>query len=114
MLRQLLNEEVGVILSAELVLVLTIGILAVIVGLSEIATAVNTELNDFSDAIGSVSQSFGFTGFFGGGGKLKGFTGGGGTRSGGGGTTFIDEIDDCDTNTTCEIVVGASATATVE
>lgn len=105
MLRQLLNDESGVIISAELILVLTIGVLSMIVGLSEIAVAVNTEMNDVSNAIGALNQSYGFGGFIGNGGKLKSFFVG---------TTFIDFIDDCDTNTTCDIVVGASAAATVE
>lgn len=108
MLRQLLNDESGVIISAELVLVLTIAVLAMVVGLSEVATAVNTELNDISNAIGSLNQSFGVTGFLGAGGpagKIKAFTSG---------STFIDTVDDCDLNTTCEIVAGASAAATVE
>jgi len=105
MLRQLLNDESGVIISAELILVLTIGVLAMIVGLSEVAVAMNTELNDVSNAFGALTQSYGFTGFVGNGGKLKSFFVG---------TTFIDFVDDCDINTTCEIVVGASGVATVE
>src|SRR5476649_1511784 len=103
MLRQLLNDESGVIVSAELVLVLTIGVLAMVVGLSEVAVAVNTELNDISNAIGSLDQSIGFTGFVGAGGpngKSKSFVHG---------ATFLDAIDDCDVNTSCEIVAGASA-----
>ena len=106
MLRQLLNDESGVIISAELVLVLTIAVLAMIVGLSEVAVAVNTELNDVSNAIGALDQSFSFTGFVGGGGNKA--------KSRFAGTTFRDAIDDCDTNTTCEIVAGASSTATLE
>lgn len=106
MLRQLLQDESGVIISAELVLVLTIGVLAMVVGLSEVAVAVNTELNDVSNAIGAMNQSFGFTGFSSGHHhKLKSFFAG---------TTFHDHIDDCDLNTTCEIVVGAVSNSTVE
>lgn len=108
MLHQLLRDESAVIISAEMVLVLTIGVLAMIVGLSEVAVAINTELNDLSNAIGSLNQSFGFTGFFGA--TLPGR----GRASFYFGTTFIDQVDDCDTNTTCDIVVGASAAATVE
>jgi len=108
MLRQLLNDESGVIISAELVLVLTIAVLAMVVGLAEVAVAVNTELNDVSNAIGALNQSYafsGFSGFGGNNGKVKSFFAG---------TTFIDAIDDCDTNTTCDIVAGASAAATTE
>jgi hypothetical protein len=106
MLHQLLNDESGVIISAELVLVLTIAVLAMIVGLSELAVAVNTELNDISNAIGALNQSYGYTGFHAWGNcKLKSFYAG---------TTFVDMVDDCDTNTTCDLVCGASTNPTME
>jgi Flp pilus assembly pilin Flp len=107
MLRQLLNDESGVIISAELALVLTIAVLAMVVGLSEVAVAVNTELNDISNAIGALDQSYAFTGF------RSGF-GGSKAKSRAAGTTFVDAPDDCDTNTTCEIVCGAANSATIE
>ena len=98
MLRQLLNDESGVIISAELVLVLTIAVLAVIVGLSEVAVAVNTELNDISNAIGALDQSYAIAGFHAfGHGKIKSYFSG---------SFFHDFIDDCDTNTTCDLVCG--------
>ena len=64
MLRQLWNDECGFVISAELILVLTIGVLAMVVGLSEVAVAVNTELNDLSNAFGSLKQDYAYTGFF--------------------------------------------------
>ncbi len=107
MLKAFLQDESGFVISAELVLVLSIGVLAMIVGLSEVAVAVNTELNDISNAIGALNQSYSFTGFTGSdlGGKIK---------STYAGTTWTDTIDDCDTNTSCNIVIGASATPTIE
>ncbi len=107
MLQRLINDESGVIISAELVLVLTIAVLAMVVGLSEIATAINTELNDLSNAFGALDQTYAFTGFVGqGNNKLKSKVHG---------TTFIDNgPDDCDTNTTCDIVAGASTNPTLE
>ena len=108
MLRQLLNDESGVIISAELVLVLTIAVLAMVVGLSEVAVAVNTELNDVSNAIGALNQSYAFTGYrsTGTNNKVKSFFAG---------TTFIDNgPDDCDLNTSCDIVAGAVSSATIE
>ena len=106
MFRQLLNDESGVIISAELVLVLTIAVLAMVVGLSEVAVAVNTELNDISNAIGALNQGYAFTGFTFGAGKVKSYTRG---------TTFFDNgPDDCDTNSSCDIVGSASVSATVE
>lgn len=100
MLKTIWNDESGVIISAELVLVLTIAVLAVVVGLSEVAVAVNTELNDVSNAIGALNQSFAFTGFCSfSHGKFK---------SSFAGSSFFDHVDDCDTNTTCDIVAGAN------
>lgn len=102
MLKNLLNDESGVIVSAEIILVLTIGVLAMIVGLSEVAVAVNTELNDVSNAIGALNQSYSYTGFCAqSNGKLKSFVAGSCYAG--------DQIDDCDLNTSCEIVGGQSS-----
>ena len=101
MLKNLLRDESGAVISAELVLVLTILVIGVIVGLSEVAVAVNTELNDISNAIGSLDQSFAFTGF-------KGTSGGvlGKDKSAVAGSRFTDAHDDCDKNQTCDLVCG--------
>lgn len=104
---RLMNDEAGVVVSAELVLVLTITVLAVIVGLSEVAVAVNTELNDVSNAFGSISQSYAFTGFT----ATSGYK----TKSYFDGSSYIDRSDDCDCNGSCELVCGAgSATGEVQ
>lgn len=97
MIREFLNDETGVIISAELILVLTLAVLAMVVGLSEVAIAVNTELNDLSNAFGSLNQSFAFTGFHAIFPKMKSFFVG---------TTFIDTIDTCDFNSSCDLVCG--------
>ena len=103
MLKTLLNDEAGFIISAELALVLTIAVLAMVVGLAEVAVAVNTELNDVSNAIGALNQSYATTGFCSySGGKLKSFVAG---------SAFTDGVDDCDLNTTCDIVTSASFNA---
>ena len=91
------NDEAGFIITAELVLVLTICVLAIVVGLSEVAVAINTELNDISNAIGALNQSYFITGFHGNGGKQK---------SAFAGSFFHDNIDDCDLNTSCDLVCG--------
>jgi len=105
MLNQLWNDEAGFVISAELVLVLTIAVLAMIVGLSEVAVAVNTELNDISNAIGSLNQSYAYTGFAGTGGKNKSHYAG---------SRFNDAVDDCDLNTTCDLVTGSGAVTASE
>ncbi|QDT37958.1 branched-chain amino acid aminotransferase [Stratiformator vulcanicus] len=63
LLTNLWNDEAGVILSAEIVLVLTIAVLSVVVGLNAVAKAVVFELADVASAIGAVSQSFHVEGF---------------------------------------------------
>jgi len=108
MLRALWKDECGFIISAELVLVLTIAVLAMIVGLSEVAVAVNTELNDVSNAIGSLNQSYAYTGF----GAYA--TCDGKHKSYVAGSLFNDSVDDCDLNTTCDLVTGTTAVTASE
>ena len=106
MLNKLFRDESGVIISAELALVLTIAVLAMVVGLSEVAVAVNTELNDISNAIGSLNQSYSYTGF----GSLK--AGSATAKNSVAGSKYQDAADDCDANLTCDLVCGASNATT--
>jgi len=62
-IQQLWSDDAGVIISAELVLVLTIAVLSMIVGLNELASGVITELADVSDAIGHLDQTYSYTSF---------------------------------------------------
>jgi len=99
MVKTLWNDETGVVISAEIVLVLTIVVLGIIVGLSEVAVAVNTELNDLSNAFGALNQSYSFTGFKAVGNyKTKSFVAG---------SAYTDSVDDCDLNASCELVCGS-------
>ncbi len=61
-MRKLMHDEAGFIISAELVLVLTIAVLAMVVGLAAVRDAVTNELNDLAHAFGAVSQSYSVTG----------------------------------------------------
>jgi Flp pilus assembly pilin Flp len=90
MLRRLLNDEAGAILSAELVLIMTILVIGMIVGLAELQNAVVNELNDIGDAIGSLNQSFFFHG--------HSSTGCNGLKAVTFGTVFRDRTDDGDGN----------------
>jgi Flp pilus assembly pilin Flp len=92
MLRKLLQDESGFIVSAELVLVATLLVIGLIVGLSEVQHAIVAELNDVGDAIGKLNQSYSFTGFS----KdsifnreVKAYTRG---------SFFVDQQDECDCN----------------
>ena len=97
MFNKLWNDEAGVIISAELVLVLTICVLGVIVGLSSVVVAVNEELQDTAHAIGVLNQSFGFTGF-------TGCKKGGSPLSYTYGAANTDTPDDCDCSTSCDMI----------
>ncbi len=63
MLKTLWNDEAGVILSAELVLVSTILVLGMIVGLVELQCSIVAELSDLSSAFGNLNQSYEISGF---------------------------------------------------
>lgn len=62
MLNKLFSDETGAVVSAELILVLTITFCAAAVGWSTIGSAVVSELNDVSEMIGTVDQSYNFVG----------------------------------------------------
>lgn len=59
-MRKLFNDEAGFIVSAELVLVLTIGVLGMVVGLASLRDSLTSELIDLSDAFGAVDQSYNY------------------------------------------------------
>ena len=77
------NDEAGFLVSAELILIATIGVLSMIVGLSEVAYGINQELDDIGAAFGAINQSFCFNGLSG----HKGHAAG---------SFFRDQIDICD------------------
>ncbi len=80
---RLMNDEAGFIVSAELVLVASIAVLAMVVGLSEVALNVTNELEDVGSAFGSLNQSV----------HVKGLCGHGAHT---GGSCFTDRTDFCD------------------
>ena len=108
MLNQLLNDEAGFIVSAELVLVATILVIGMIVSLSEVQHAVVQELNDVADAIGAINQSYAYTGFH----AKKDTVAGpsqGTEKSYSRGSAWGDEKDDCDNNQCAIACDGAAA-----
>ncbi len=93
MLSRLWKEESGAILSAELVLIMTILVIGMIVGLSELQDAVANELNDVGEAIGALNQSY----FYHGQSKRQG-AGNGTVVAATYGSAFVDRTDSCDGN----------------
>ncbi len=57
-LKQLFDDEAGFIVSAELILVATITVLAMVVGLSELCNSINHELWECAQAFESCNQSY--------------------------------------------------------
>ena len=96
-MKNLWNDECGMIISAELVLVLTICVIGVIVGLSHVVMAVNQELSDVAGAIGALDQSFNFTGY-------QCCKKNGVYTSATAGSWNVDGTDDCDCNTSCDLI----------
>jgi hypothetical protein len=62
MLRKLMNDEAGFIVSAELVLIFTLVFCGVAVGVSVVRDALVQELGDVAEAIGALDQSYNFRG----------------------------------------------------
>jgi len=56
------GDDLGFVISAELVLVMTIAVLAMVAGLTPLRNAVVHELNDLSHAFGAVNQTYNVTG----------------------------------------------------
>lgn len=83
LITQIINDEAGFIVSAELVLVATIAVLAMVVGLAEVASGVNQELEDVGSAFGSLNQSF----------SVQGFQS---CKAQKAGSCFSDQTDECD------------------
>jgi Flp pilus assembly pilin Flp len=82
-LSRLWKEEAGAIVSAEIVLIMTILVIGMIVGLKSVRDAVVSELADVAQAIANLDQSYSFSSVVG----HAAFTGGG---------QFIDILDFCD------------------
>ena len=59
---QLIRDEYGFVLSAELALLGTVGVIGTAVGLSAVAKSVNDELTEVAMAFRSLDQSYHFTG----------------------------------------------------
>jgi len=62
LMKQLLRDESGFVVSSELVLVSTILVIGMVTGLATVRDAVVQELADTSKAIGNIEQSYTFNG----------------------------------------------------
>jgi hypothetical protein len=92
-MRKFLNDENGFVVSAELMLVMTLMFCAAAVGWGAVKDSLANELNDVSHAIGAVSQSYQITGLK----KVK-ITGKPHAKCAG--FAYKDATDECD----CQII----------
>ena len=58
MIRKLINDEAGFLISAELVLVFTLIFCGVVVGMAVVRDSLVQELGDVAEAIGALNQSY--------------------------------------------------------
>ena len=88
---QFLSDDAGFVISSELVLILTIGVVGLIVGLNSLQNAITTELADLANAFGDLNQSYSYNGWM----QLSGAGGGGSmlTLSYTKGSWFLDALD---------------------
>jgi len=107
-MRKFFNDECGAIVSAEIVIVLSVAVLAMIVGLTEVAAAVNTELNDISNAIGHLNQTYRTTGYQ----AAKDV--GALAKASYAASAWVDAADDCDSNESCSLICGVAAGVTLD
>ncbi len=91
LLARLWQDDAGVILSAEIVLVATILVIGMIVGLVELQCAVVGELSDLGDAIGNLDQSYTIS-------SITSMKTRGGIKASTSGTRYNDSPDECDCN----------------
>ena len=89
MLRNLLNDEAGFLVSAELVLIFTLVFCAVAVGVSTVRDALVQELGDVAESIGALNQGYNYRG-------IRAQAEGGVDHASCSGSGFNDENDDCD------------------
>jgi hypothetical protein len=60
--KRLWNDDLGFVISAELVLVATIMVIGLIVGMATVRDQVVQELGDVADTIGSINQTYSYSG----------------------------------------------------
>jgi Flp pilus assembly pilin Flp len=90
MLRNLLNDESGFLVSAELVLIFTLVFCAVAVGVSTVRDSLVQELGDVAEAVGALDQSYSYRSISAASSVVNV------NHSSCAGSGFTDDLDDCD------------------
>lgn len=80
------NKQAGFVLTSELVLLTTVLVIGMVVGLTTLRDSVNAEMEDISEAIGSLDQSYEYAG-------LVNDTVAGNITAASAGSSFNDAVD---------------------
>jgi hypothetical protein len=59
---QLLRDENGIVITAEIIIIATVGLLSLIAGWNAVSNALAFELGDIANSVGSLDQSFSYRG----------------------------------------------------
>ena len=99
---QLWQDDAGVVVSAELVFILTLLVIGLLVGWSQVQHSVVSELDDVGQAIGKLNQSYTTSGFT----SVKKYSGG--IKAAVAGSAFKDSQDECDCDCTGTSALGCA------
>ena len=93
MLRELLNDDFGMAMSIEYIVIATMALCGTVVGAAALRDALANEWNDLSHAVGALSQTYSYTGI-----KKSKLAGKPHAECTGAG--FNDDADECD----CKVI----------
>ena len=99
---QLLLDETGVVITAEIIIIATVGLLSLIAGWNAVSNALAFELGDIANSVGSLDQSF----------RYRGLSAGAHASCSGGG--FADSAQTFTVNTVDVSVTGPGANGEIE
>lgn len=99
---QLLRDETGVVITAEIIIIATVGLLSLIAGWNAVSNALAFELGDIANSVGSLDQSF----------RYRGLSAGAHASCSGGG--FADSARTFNVNTVDVAVTGSGANGEIE
>jgi type II secretory pathway pseudopilin PulG len=84
-LKRLWGDDRGFVVSTELVLLATVAVIGLLVGMAAVRDGVISELSDVAGAVQDVNQSYSYDGIT-------------GHNSATAGSTYVDDLDECDSN----------------
>ena len=84
-LKRLWNDEAGFVVSTELILLATVAVIGLIVGMTAVRDGVVSELSDVAGAVQDVNQGYSYDGVT-------------GHNAATAGSTYVDDLDECDSN----------------